>query len=106
MPVIDHVTIRVSDIDASLDLYTRCFDLLGFGGERFAGSPPSRYHEWDDFAIVEPDGRGPTRHLHVGFAARSRNEVDAWWEGLTAAGYPSDGQPGRRPEYGSTYYGA
>jgi catechol 2,3-dioxygenase-like lactoylglutathione lyase family enzyme len=97
MPTIDHVTIRAGDLEASLELYTRSFELLDFTGER-------GFQEWEDFSIAE--GSRPTRNLHVGFAARSRSQVDEWWEGLTAAGYRSDGEPGPRPEYGSTYYGA
>jgi hypothetical protein len=44
--------------------------------------------------------------LHIGFAGRDRRGVDRWWERLTAAGYTSDGEPGERPEYHESYYGA
>jgi catechol 2,3-dioxygenase-like lactoylglutathione lyase family enzyme len=97
---IDHVTIRVSDLGAACTLYDRCFDLLAFDGERADGA---HFREWNDFSLSD---RGPTTTgLHVGFAARSREQVDAWWHGMTAAGSPADGAPGPRPEYGSDYYG-
>ena len=46
-----------------------------------------------------------TRCLHVGFGVENRDSVDRWWERMTAAGYRSDGEPGERPQYNSTYYG-
>jgi catechol 2,3-dioxygenase-like lactoylglutathione lyase family enzyme len=47
-----------------------------------------------------------TRRLHVGFVARSRAGVDAFWRAGTEAGYTSDGEPGLRPQYHDAYYGA
>ena len=47
-----------------------------------------------------------TRRLHIGFAAPSREHVDAFWRAGTAAGYESDGEPGPRPQYSDDYYGA
>jgi catechol 2,3-dioxygenase-like lactoylglutathione lyase family enzyme len=91
----DHVTIRVSDLDASRRFY-----------ELFLGAPShgnGDLIEWNDFSILR--GR-PTRHLHVGFAATSRAEVDRRWEDAVAAGHRSDGEPGPRPQYSPEYYGA
>ena len=48
----------------------------------------------------------PTRRLHVGFVAPSRDQVDEFWRAGTEAGYRDDGEPGPRPEYRSDYYGA
>jgi catechol 2,3-dioxygenase-like lactoylglutathione lyase family enzyme len=99
--IIDHVTIRVRDLGAARQLYDRCFELLGFSGRR---ADAAHFHEWNDFSISD---RGETTAgLHVGFAARSREHVDAWWDGMTAAGTVGDGAPGARPQYGPTYYGA
>ena len=42
----------------------------------------------------------PTTGLHAGFVAPSRAHVDAFWRAGIAAGHPSDGEPGPRPEYG------
>jgi catechol 2,3-dioxygenase-like lactoylglutathione lyase family enzyme len=101
---IDHVTLRVSDLAAALELFTRSFELLGFTGQRYDGAG---FHEWNDFAISQADREHEvTRGVHVGFAATSRAQIDTWWGVLTAAGYSEDGAPGPRPEYGSTYYGA
>ena len=44
--------------------------------------------------------------LHVGFRARDRAQVDAFWQAGIDAGYADDGVPGPRTQYGPTYYGA
>ena len=98
--MIDHVTIRVSDLDVSRLFYDHALGLL-------ENAPEPHADEWSDFSIAAAEAeRGVTRRLHVGFQADSRDEVDAWWRALTAAGTPDDGGPGLRPEYGPTYYGA
>jgi hypothetical protein len=57
-----------------------------------------------DFKLTA--GPPVTRGLHLAFVSRSRAEVDAFWQAGVDAGYPSDGEPGERPEYSDTYYGA
>ena len=59
--------------------------------------------EWDVFVFEDPDF---TRNLHVAFYASSRELVDEFWSVGTSAGYTSDGEPGLRPQYSDTYYGA
>ncbi|HZP72183.1 MAG TPA: VOC family protein [Gaiellaceae bacterium] len=91
----DHVDIRVSDLAASRSFYTEALGLPTLEGE---------WIEWGDFGIVAD---GPvTRNLHVAFGMADRDAVDAWWNRLTEAGYESDGEPGPRPQYSETYYGA
>jgi catechol 2,3-dioxygenase-like lactoylglutathione lyase family enzyme len=93
----DHVTIRVSELEASRRFYCTLLGREPVGDE---------YLEWDDFGIAQADDEHPvTRHLHVGFAARSRQEVDAFWRTGVDAGYASDGEPGLRPQYHPNYYG-
>jgi catechol 2,3-dioxygenase-like lactoylglutathione lyase family enzyme len=95
--MLDHVTIRVSDLEAGRRFYRTVLARDPDGDE---------YLEWDDFAIAQADDEhAVTRHLHVGFAARSREEVDAFWRRGVDAGYPSDGDPGPRPHYTPDYYG-
>lgn len=63
--------------------------------------------EWDDFSILPADpSHPPTRHLHVGFVAGSRDDVDRFWQAGIEAGYQDDGAPGERPQYTPGYYGA
>jgi catechol 2,3-dioxygenase-like lactoylglutathione lyase family enzyme len=104
MATIDHVTLRASDLDASRELFDAVFELLEFNGERADGGG---FHEWNEFSIAAADAaHPPTRNVHIGFAATSREQVDGWWRSLTSAGHRDDGAPGPRPEYGPTYYGA
>jgi catechol 2,3-dioxygenase-like lactoylglutathione lyase family enzyme len=94
----DHVTIRVSNLEASLSFYRTLLQREPKG---------STYFEWDDFGFAQADGDHPvTRNLHVGFRAESRREVDEFWRRGVEAGYESDGEPGLRPEYHPNYYGA
>jgi catechol 2,3-dioxygenase-like lactoylglutathione lyase family enzyme len=96
--MLDHVTIRVSDREASRRFYDTVLGKPTHTGERF--------DEWKDFSLAQADAEHPvTQHLHVGFAAPSREDVDAFWRRGVEAGYRSDGEPGLRPQYDPEYYG-
>jgi catechol 2,3-dioxygenase-like lactoylglutathione lyase family enzyme len=95
----DHVTIRVSDREASERFYDTVLRTLGI--ERTNGG--ADLPEWDEFSLVQ--GEPVTRRLHIGFRAASRAEVDAFWQSGVDAGYRDDGAPGPRPQYIEDYYG-
>jgi catechol 2,3-dioxygenase-like lactoylglutathione lyase family enzyme len=96
--VFDHVEIHVSDLAASRAFYGEALGLPSYDGELV---------EWGDFGITPVSDDHPlTRKLHVAFGVEDRDAVDAWWNRLTEAGYESDGEPGSRPQYSATYYGA
>src|SRR5256714_6765185 len=104
LDVFDHVTIRVSDLDASRRFSDLVFAELGLEGLRVEGG---HFVEWNDFSISQASAERPvTRRLHVGFVAPSRAHVDGFWRTLTSAGYPDEGRPGLRPQYREDYYGA
>ncbi|MGH2864838.1 MAG: VOC family protein [Solirubrobacteraceae bacterium] len=101
--VFDHVAIRAGDRLVSERFYRTVLGALGiepsYTGEDMI--------EWDDFSIIAADGGHPTtRHLHVAFVARSREQVDEFWRAGVEAGYEEDGRPGERPQYKPDYYGA
>jgi catechol 2,3-dioxygenase-like lactoylglutathione lyase family enzyme len=101
--VFDHVTIRVSDREASERFYETVLRTLGiertYAGDDFA--------EWSDFSLARSDADHPvTRALRIAFVAPSREHVDEFWRTGTAAGHPDDGAPGPRPQYSEDYYGA
>ena len=98
----DHVTIRVTDRSAAEPIYARLLDVLGFeqtaSGETWA--------EWNDFSLAgATEEKPPTRRLHIGFTASSREQVHEFWRVGLDAGLRDDGEPGPRPEYGDDYYG-
>jgi catechol 2,3-dioxygenase-like lactoylglutathione lyase family enzyme len=99
----DHVTIRVSDYEASKRFYGTVLRALGIEPSS-AGGTSAR---WQEFIITASDLDNPTtRRLHTGFVAPSRELVDAFWRAGIEAGYRDDGAPGLRPEYAADYYGA
>jgi catechol 2,3-dioxygenase-like lactoylglutathione lyase family enzyme len=101
--VLDGVTIRVIDRAASEAFYDTVLQTLGV--ERTASG--DTFTEWGDFSLEAASAeRRVTRRLHIGFAAPSRDHVDAFWRAGTAAGHRSDGAPGPRPQYTADYYGA
>jgi catechol 2,3-dioxygenase-like lactoylglutathione lyase family enzyme len=98
----DHVTLRASALDASARFYDLVLGTLGV--ERSATA--DWVVEWGHFSISPANAeKPPTRGLHLGFAAPSREHVDAFWQAGVDAGYRDDGPPGLRPEYGPDYYG-
>jgi catechol 2,3-dioxygenase-like lactoylglutathione lyase family enzyme len=100
--VFDHVTIRVSDREASERFYATVLATLG----RVQTHRDEWGVEWDDFSLALADADHPvTRRLHVGFYARSAADVDEFWRVGVEAGYRDDGAPGPRPQYSDDYYG-
>jgi catechol 2,3-dioxygenase-like lactoylglutathione lyase family enzyme len=100
--VFDHVTIRVSDRGASVRFYDTVLGAIGI--ERTATG--EHHPEWDEFSLAAAGADKPvTRGLHIGFGAKSRDDVDAFWRSGVDAGFESDGEPGPRPIYGDDYYG-
>jgi catechol 2,3-dioxygenase-like lactoylglutathione lyase family enzyme len=98
----DHVGIRVSDRPAAERFYRTVLETLAIEPNHSGAD----LVEWDDFSLAAADAaHPPTRNLHVGFCARSRDEVEAFWRAGVDAGYADDGPPGERPQYGPDYYG-
>ncbi len=98
----DHVGVAVSDLAASERFYRT---VLGALGMEPTHADPALV-EWDEWAIGPTDVEHPvTRGLHVGFRARDRAQVDAFWRAGVDAGYADDGAPGPRTLYSPTYYG-
>jgi catechol 2,3-dioxygenase-like lactoylglutathione lyase family enzyme len=101
--VFDHVAIRVADLAASERFYLATLGALGRGP---SGSGADRV-EWGEFLVLAANSEHPpTRRLHLGFVAPSRDRVDAFWRAGIDAGYEDDGAPGERPEYTPGYYGS
>jgi catechol 2,3-dioxygenase-like lactoylglutathione lyase family enzyme len=101
--VFDHVTITVSDREASERFYDTVLATLHI--EKTAST--AEFAEWGDFSLAAASPARPvTRRLHVGFGAPTRVHVDQFWNAGTAAGYRDDGAPGPRPQYTEHYYGS
>jgi catechol 2,3-dioxygenase-like lactoylglutathione lyase family enzyme len=101
----DHVTIRVSDREASERFYETVLGVLGYE----KGWSDEALAEWNTFSLMvaaASEEKPVTRRLHLGFQSPSRALVDEFWRVGTEAGYRSDGEPGLRPEYGDDYYGS
>jgi catechol 2,3-dioxygenase-like lactoylglutathione lyase family enzyme len=100
--VFDHITIRVARRAESERFYDVVLATVGI--EKTHSS--EHYVEWGSFGLAEQSDEKPaTRNLHIAFAARTREGVDAFWRAGIEAGFRDDGAPGERPQYSPTYYG-
>jgi catechol 2,3-dioxygenase-like lactoylglutathione lyase family enzyme len=100
--VFDHVGIAVSDLAVSEQFYRTVLAVLDMQPRH----ADAELVEWEDWDIGPTDREhGLTRGLHIGFRARDRAQVDAFWQAGLDAGYRDDGPAGPRTRYGPTYYG-
>jgi catechol 2,3-dioxygenase-like lactoylglutathione lyase family enzyme len=103
---IDHLWIRVADLEAARRFYETIAPHAGFR-LRGSGESPRRYQfagEMGSFSVVE--GGRPAEHVHLAFSAATNDAVDAFHRAALAAGYRDNGAPGERPLYHAGYYGA
>ena len=99
--MIDHVTIRVSDFEASKAFYTTVLEPLGYALPW--SEDEQRAADWGDISISQDD-QPLSENVHIAFAAKNREEVDAFHRVAIEAGYRDNGPPGLR-KYHAGYYG-
>jgi catechol 2,3-dioxygenase-like lactoylglutathione lyase family enzyme len=102
--IIDHVAIRVTDVEASTAFYSKIGPAAGLTIRRQA---PDR----TSFAVGTSDGvlsviaGEPTQNIHIAFSGDD-DAVRRFHADATAAGYRSNGEPGERARYHDGYYAA
>ena len=103
--VLDHMTVRVRDMDASRAFYAAALAPLGYGiVMEFGGDAAGLGADGKpDFWLSQGASVAPA---HIAFAARDRATVDAFHKAALAAGGRDNGAPGIRAHYHPTYYGA
>ena len=97
--LLDHVHLRVHDLEASKRFYAAALDAVGreLGGEREGAF-------WADELYVSDDAE-PTARLHLAFQTPDRETVDRWHAAVLAACGRDNGPPGER-HYHPGYYAA
>jgi catechol 2,3-dioxygenase-like lactoylglutathione lyase family enzyme len=97
--LLDHVHIRVGDLEASKRFYAAAADVLGLG--------PLREGEgWFSLDEIFASADGPrTANLHLAFQAADRETVERFYDAMLAAGAEDNGKPGER-KYHPGYYAA
>jgi catechol 2,3-dioxygenase-like lactoylglutathione lyase family enzyme len=98
--LIDHVHLRVSDVDASKRFYRAVFAALGFPDVLQEG--PGFFYA-DEVFVDKADGY--LTRVHLAFQTPDRKTVDAFYRAALAAGGSDNGAPGERA-YHPGYYGA
>ena len=103
----DHVKFGVSDYAASKAFFLKALAPLGVAV--VSEGPPAYGVE------ISANGKASLclfqasekpAHLHLAFAAESREQVDAFHRAALAAGGRDHGAPGLRPQYSGNYYAA
>jgi catechol 2,3-dioxygenase-like lactoylglutathione lyase family enzyme len=102
--MIHHVTIEVSNLDRSASFYDAVLAALGW----------RRHTDVEvgiGWGIAKPvffisQGAAKPGNERVCFSAAGMAAVKAAWAGGVGAGGKDDGEPKRKPEYGTSYYSA
>ncbi len=114
MPILDHISLNVTDYARSRAFYQEALAPLGIelimefgkaGGFGRDGKPELWITEGVT-SFQAPEQLAPITPVHVCLSARSRAEVDAFHAAALAAGGRDFGAPGLRAEYHPGYYGA
>lgn len=103
----DHVKVGVSDYAASKAFFLQALEPLGVAAG--AEGPPTygielRSDARASFCLFQT--REKPAHLHLAFAAETRQQVDAFHRAALLAGGQDNGAPGLRPHYHANYYAA
>ena len=103
----DHVVFGATDYAESRAFFLRALEPLGVVvvQEGPLGVELCRPNEIASLCIRREAESKPS-HLHLAFAAESRQQVDAFYHAALEAGAKDNGAPGLRPEYQGNYYAA
>ena len=110
--MIDHIGMPVSDIARATEFYLEALAPLGIAIVRQVSAEESGHGAAVGFGANQKpffwigEGERLGGHVHVAFAASSREAVDAFYRAALAAGGKDNGAPGLRLHYHANYYGA
>ena len=101
---IDHVWIRVADVEASTAFYSTIGAAAGLAIRQRAADRAAFSVGASDgvFSVVAGD---PSEALHLAFSGKD-DDVHRFHADATEAGYRSNGEPGERTRYHAGYYSA
>ena len=97
--LIDHVHLRVPDLEASRRFYRAVLKALGHD---FTSESPEHF-ACDELWVDRADG--PVSRVHLAFQARDRDGVHTFHAAALSSGGRDNGGPGERP-YHPGYYAA
>ena len=98
--LIDHIGLRVKDLEASKRFYRAVLSAIGLGDALVEGEG----HFYVDELYVDA-GVPPITQVHLAFQVPDRETVDAFHRAALAAGGRENGAPGER-SYHPGYYAA
>jgi catechol 2,3-dioxygenase-like lactoylglutathione lyase family enzyme len=101
---VDHVAIRVNDVEASTAFYSTIGPAVGLTMRREAADRAVFSVGASDGSFLVIAGE-PTQNIHIAFSGED-DDVRRFHADATAAGYRSNGEPGERPRYHAGYYAA
>jgi catechol 2,3-dioxygenase-like lactoylglutathione lyase family enzyme len=100
---LDHLWMRVADVDASRRFYETIAPHAGFAVRHADAERVQFAGESGSFSVVAGT---PTEHVHLAFPASENAVVEAFHAAAVGAGYRDNGAPGERARYHPGYYGA
>jgi catechol 2,3-dioxygenase-like lactoylglutathione lyase family enzyme len=98
--LLDHVHVRVTDLEASKTFYAAALEAVGLG---ITTEGPGFFAADELFVSADAE---PTRGVHIAFQAADTETVQRFHEAVLAAGGRDNGPPGERgyhPGYYSAY---
>jgi len=98
--LIDHIHLRVSNLESSRRFYRVALETLGMGEAYGEGDG---YFYADELYVDESSE--PSSNVHLAFRAATREQVDAFHQQTLQAGGRDNGRPGLR-HYHDRYYAA
>ncbi|HHH11229.1 MAG TPA: VOC family protein [Sorangium sp.] len=106
--ILSHVSIGTNDYDRAVAFYDRVLPTIGC--KRIMQHPGATAYGkmYPEFWVQTPiDGKPAScgNGTHIGFVAKDKAQVNAFYEAAILAGASDDGAPGGRPQYGKPYYG-
>ena len=112
--MIDHIGFSVRNLAIATEFYLKALAPLGIFivmevSAEATGEGAAVGFGYDGkpfFWIGEGFHPASDQHIHVAFAAESREDVDDFYAAALGAGGKDNGAPGLRPHYHANYYGA
>jgi catechol 2,3-dioxygenase-like lactoylglutathione lyase family enzyme len=110
--MLHHVSVGVHDVERAAKFYDPVLKTLGYRRVMEFLPDAIAYGESRDrpeFWIGRPHNQQPASSgngVHVAFLAKNRQAVSKFHDAALKAGGSNNGEPGPRPDYGPSYYGA